>query len=52
MDKIPLGAAFNKAWNFRIGLMFGQKDIPEFLERVLKDEIAPSRVFTHHLRLE
>ena len=52
VDKIPMGAAFNKSLTFKMGQMFGQKYIPKLLNRVLKDEIDPSRVFTHRLPLE
>jgi threonine dehydrogenase-like Zn-dependent dehydrogenase len=52
VDKIPMGAAMNKALTFKMGQMFGQKYMPKLLDRVLNDEVDPSRVFTHRLPLE
>lgn len=51
VDKLPLGAAFNKGLTFRMGQMFGQKYIPMLLERVANGHVDPSRVFTHQLPL-
>ncbi|NJN89335.1 MAG: glutathione-dependent formaldehyde dehydrogenase [Leptolyngbyaceae cyanobacterium SL_5_14] len=52
LDKMPMGAAMNKGLTFRMGQMFGQKYIPMLVDRVLKGEVDPSFVFTHHLPLE
>lgn len=52
VDKMPMGAAFNKGLTIRMGQMHGQKYIPMLIERVLKGEIDPSFVFTHQLPLE
>jgi len=52
VDKIPMGAAMNKALTFKMGQMFGQKYMPMLLDRVLEGEVDPSRVFTHQLPLE
>jgi threonine dehydrogenase-like Zn-dependent dehydrogenase len=52
VDKIPMGAAMNKALTFRMGQMFGQKYMPMLLGRVMEGEIDPSAVFTHRLPLE
>jgi threonine dehydrogenase-like Zn-dependent dehydrogenase len=52
VDKMPMGAAFNKALTFRMGQMHGQKYMPMLLDRVLQGEIDPSAVFTHTLPLE
>ncbi|NDJ23384.1 alcohol dehydrogenase catalytic domain-containing protein [Nostoc sp. B(2019)] len=51
IDKMPMGAAMNKALTFKMGQMFGQKYMPILLDHVLKGEIDPSTVFTHHLPL-
>ena len=51
IDKWPMGAAFNKGLNLRMGQMHGQKYMPMLVERVLNGEIDPSVVFTHHLPL-
>ncbi|HAX79417.1 MAG TPA: glutathione-dependent formaldehyde dehydrogenase, partial [Cyanobacteria bacterium UBA11372] len=52
VDKIPMGAAFNKGLTFKMGQMFGQKYMPMLLERVLEGEVDPSQVFTHRLSLD
>ncbi|MBD2102115.1 zinc-dependent alcohol dehydrogenase [Leptolyngbya sp. FACHB-261] len=52
VDKMPMGAAFNKGLTFRMGQMFGQKYIPQLIERVANGEIDPSLVFSHHLPLD
>jgi threonine dehydrogenase-like Zn-dependent dehydrogenase len=51
IDKVPLGAAFNKGLTFRMGQMHGQKYMPMLLDRVLEGQIDPSVVFTHTLPL-
>lgn len=52
IDKLPMGAAFNKGLTLKMGQMFGQKYIPMLIERVINGEIDPAVVFTHHLPLE
>lgn len=52
VDKIPMGAAFNKGLTLKMGQMFGQKYMPKLVEYVLNGEVDPSVVFTHHLPLE
>lgn len=52
VDKLPMGAAFNKGLTFRMGQMHGQKYMPMLLGRVLEGEIDPSAVFTHTLPLK
>jgi threonine dehydrogenase-like Zn-dependent dehydrogenase len=52
VDKMPMGAAFNKGLTFKMGQMFGQKYMPLLLGRVLSGEVDPSVVFSHHLPLE
>jgi threonine dehydrogenase-like Zn-dependent dehydrogenase len=51
VDKMPLGAAFNKGLTFRMGQMHGQKYMSMLLDRVLDGEVDPSAVFTHTLPL-
>ena len=51
VDKMPLGAAFNKGLTFRMGQMHGQKYMPMLVDRVLNGEVDPSAVFTHTLPL-
>lgn len=52
VDKMPMGAAFNKGLIFRMGQMHGQKYMPMLLEMVLSGELDPAQVVTHHLPLE
>jgi threonine dehydrogenase-like Zn-dependent dehydrogenase len=52
VDKMPMGAAFNKGLTIRMGQMFGQKYIPMLIDRVMQGEVDPSQVFTHQLPLE
>lgn len=52
VDKMPMGAAFNKGLTFRMGQMHGQKYMPMLLERVQNGEIDPAAVFTHTLSLD
>ena len=50
-DKIPLGAAMNKALTFKMGQTHTQRYLKPLLERVQKREIDPSFVITHRLPL-
>jgi threonine dehydrogenase-like Zn-dependent dehydrogenase len=52
VDKIPIGAAMNKALTLRMGQQFGQKYIPRLFDHVSKGELNPSILLTHRLRLE
>ncbi|MBD2076162.1 glutathione-dependent formaldehyde dehydrogenase [Phormidium sp. FACHB-592] len=52
VDKMPMGAAFNKGLTLRMGQMHGQKYMPRLLEHVLNGDIDPSFVFTHTLPLD
>ncbi|GAB4368211.1 MAG: zinc-dependent alcohol dehydrogenase [Elainellaceae cyanobacterium] len=52
LDKMPMGAAFNKGLTFRMGQMHGQRYIPMLLEKVANGEVDPSRVFTHSMPLD
>lgn len=51
VDKLPMGAAMNKALTFRMGQMFGPKYIPKLVEHVLNGDVDPSAVLTHRLPL-
>ena len=51
LDKVPLGAAFNKGLTFRMGQTHVQRYMPLLLERIARGEIDPSFVITHRLRL-
>ena len=52
LDKIPLGAAFNKGLTFKMGQTHVQKYMRPLLERVQKGEIDPAFVITHRMRLD
>jgi threonine dehydrogenase-like Zn-dependent dehydrogenase len=52
LDKVPLGAAFNKGLTFRMGQTHVQRYMPLLLDRIERGEIDPSFVITHRLRLE
>ncbi|MBD2034634.1 glutathione-dependent formaldehyde dehydrogenase [Leptolyngbya sp. FACHB-321] len=52
VDKMPMGAAFNKGLTLKMGQMHGQKYMPRLLEHVLNGDIDPSFVFTHTLPLD
>jgi threonine dehydrogenase-like Zn-dependent dehydrogenase len=52
LDKMPLGAAFNKGLTFKMGQTHVQKYLGPLMERIQKGEIDPSFVITHRLRLE
>lgn len=52
VDKIPMGAAMNKALIFRMGQMHGQKYARLGLERVASGQLDPTVVVTHRYPLE
>ncbi len=52
MDKVPLGAAFNKGLTLRMGQPHMQRYMPMLLKRIEDGEIDPSFVITHRLRLD
>ncbi len=52
LDKIPMGAAFNKGLTFKMGQTHMHRYLRPLLERVQKGEIDPSYIITHRLKLE
>jgi threonine dehydrogenase-like Zn-dependent dehydrogenase len=52
LDKVPLGAAFNKGLTLRMGQTHVQKYLPTLLARIERGEIDPSFVITHRARLQ
>ena len=52
LDKIPLGAAFNKGLTLRMGQTHVQRYMPLLLDRIERGEIDPSFVITHRVRLD
>ena len=52
LDKVPLGAAFNKALRFRMGQTHVQRYLRPLMQRVQAGELEPVDIVTHELRLE
>ncbi len=52
LDKVPFGAAMNKGLTFRTGQTHMMRYMKPLLDRIERNEIDPSFVITHRLRLE
>jgi threonine dehydrogenase-like Zn-dependent dehydrogenase len=52
VDKVPMGAAFNKGLTFKMGQTHVHKYLRPLAERIQRGEIDPSYIITHRLRLE
>jgi len=52
VDKLPMGAAMNKALTFRMGQMHAHKYLPRLLEYAERGEVDPSFVVTHRMSLQ
>lgn len=52
MDKVPMGAAFNKGLNFKMGQTNVHRYLRPLLEHIQKGDIDPSFVVTHQLKLD
>lgn len=52
LDKIPFGAAFAKGLTLKMGQTHTQKYMKPLLERILADEIDPSFVITHRVKID
>lgn len=52
LDKIPFGAAFGKGLTFKMGQTHTQKYMKPLLERISNEEIDPSFVITHKIKLD
>jgi len=52
IDKVPMGAAFAKGLTLRMGQTHVQKYMKPLLDRVLNNEIDPSFIVTHRMKLE
>ncbi|AFZ21441.1 zinc-dependent alcohol dehydrogenase [Allocoleopsis franciscana] len=52
LDKVPMGAAFNKGLTFKMGQTHVHRYLRPLLERVQNGEIDPSFVITHKMSLE
>src|SRR5690606_28334893 len=51
VDKLPIGAAFNKGLTFKMGQTHVHRYIPILMERVERGEIDPAFVITHRVPL-
>ncbi|MFJ1269861.1 glutathione-dependent formaldehyde dehydrogenase, partial [Legionella lytica] len=45
------GMAMNKGLTFRMGQTHVQRYLPLLLDKILKDEIDPSKIITHRMKL-
>ncbi len=52
VDKVPLGAAFNKGLTIKMGQTHVHRYLRPLLDRVQKGEIDPSFVITHRMKLD
>jgi len=52
IDKMPMGAAFNKGLTFKMGQTHVHRYLRPLLERIEQGDIDPSFVITHRLRLD
>jgi len=52
VDKVPLGAAFNKGLTLKMGQTHVHRYLRPLLDRVQKGEIDPSFVITHRMKLD
>ncbi len=52
LDKIPMGAAFNKGLTLKMGQTHVQRYLKTLLEHILNGKIDPSFVITHKMNLE
>jgi threonine dehydrogenase-like Zn-dependent dehydrogenase len=52
IDKVPLGAAFNKGLTFKMGQTHVHKYLRPLLERIQDGQLDPTFIITHRLSLE
>jgi len=52
IDKMPIGAAFNKGLTLRMGQTHVQRYMAPLLQRIEKGEIDPSYIITHRITLD
>jgi threonine dehydrogenase-like Zn-dependent dehydrogenase len=52
VDKVPLGAAFNKGLTFKMGQTHVHRYLKHLLDHVVEGRLKPSRVISHRLALE
>lgn len=52
LDNFPLGIAFGKGLTFKMGQTHVQKYMRPLLERIMRDEIDPRVIVSHHVSLD
>jgi threonine dehydrogenase-like Zn-dependent dehydrogenase len=52
IDKMPIGAAFGKGLQFRMGQTHTHRYMRPLLERIVRGEVDPSFVITHRITLD
>ncbi len=52
IDKMPMGAAFNKGLTFKMGQTHVHRYLQPLIERIQRGEIDPSFIITHHMSLD
>lgn len=52
LDKFPFGAAFGKGLTFRMGQTHTQRYMQPLLDKIVNDEIDPSFVVTHRIKID
>ncbi len=52
VDRFPLGVAFAKGLTFKMGQTHMQRYMQPLLERIIKNEIDPRFVISHHIALD
>jgi threonine dehydrogenase-like Zn-dependent dehydrogenase len=52
LDKVPMGAAFNKGLTLKMGQTHVHRYLRPLLDRIQKGEIDPSFVITHRMKLD
>ncbi len=52
LDNIPFGAAMNKGLSFKMGQTHVQAYMPLLLDKILNDEIDPSKIISHRISLK
>jgi threonine dehydrogenase-like Zn-dependent dehydrogenase len=52
VDKIPMGSIMNRGLTLKTGQTHVQRYLKPLLERIVRGEIDPSFVVTHHFKLD
>jgi threonine dehydrogenase-like Zn-dependent dehydrogenase len=52
IDKVPIGAAFNKGLTLKMGQTHVQRYMNPLLERIEKGELDPSYIITHRITID